>query len=280
MQTLLELLKKATTFLEQKGVGNARLNAELIFANVLACRRFDLYLQFERPLTEEEKATLRERLVRRGRREPVQYIVGDTDFRKLTLKCDPRALIPRPETEELVDCVLDRLGGRTRICDLGTGTGAIALSLAKELSGVKITAVDFSKEALSLAKENAQRLALDSRVDFVCSDWLDSFPRERMFDAIVSNPPYLTEEEWKTAQEEVRDFEPRSALVSEDEGCADCEKILAASRERLFEGGFVALETGIAQHLRLEKFAREHGFQKTELLKDYSGRERFFVAWI
>ncbi len=280
MQSLLELLKKSVVFLEQKGVENARLNAELIFAHVLNCKRFDLYVQFERLIREDEKARLRELLVRRGKREPVQYIVGDTDFRKLTLKCDRRALIPRPETEELVDCVLDRVGERKRICDLGTGTGAIALSLAKELAGTQITAVDFSEDALELAKENAEVLGLAGTVNFVQSNWLEAFPREPIFDVIVSNPPYLTDDEWNCAQPEVKDFEPLSALVAEDEGCKDCETILKMSRERLSADGFVILETGIAQHERLEKIAREQEFSKTESLKDYSGRERFFVAWL
>lgn len=280
MQTLLELLKKSTAFLAQKGVENARLNAELIFACVFACKRFDLYVQFERPVSEKEKNLLRELVVRRGRREPVQYITGDTDFRKLTLKCDARALIPRPETEELIDCVLDRIGDRKRICDLGTGTGAIALSFAEELAGTQITAVDFSEDALALAGENAGKLNLAGTVKFVRSNWLEAFPREPIFDVIVSNPPYLTEAEWECAQPEVKNFEPRQALVSEDAGCRDCEIILETARERLAPGGFVALETGIAQHERLEKFARERGYEKIESLKDYSGRERFFIAFV
>lgn len=283
MNSLLDLLKKSTDFLAKKGIENARLQSELIFAGTLRCRRLDLYLQFERPLTQSQVDTLRERIVRRANREPVQYIVGDTDFRTLTLKCDPRALIPRPETEELVDYALERLnalkpaGTPARVLDLGTGTGAIALSIAAERAETQVVAVDQSAEALALAQENAVTSGLADKVEFLQSDWFSQVSGN--FDAILSNPPYLTQEEWEYAQAEVRVHEPLSALVADNAGLADLEKILRGAREHLLPGGFVGFETGIAQHAALEAIARDCGFSETLSLNDLSERPRFFFAW-
>ncbi|MBP3302434.1 MAG: peptide chain release factor N(5)-glutamine methyltransferase [Opitutales bacterium] len=282
MNSLLELLKKSTEFLSKKGIENARLQSELIFAGTLRCRRLDLYLQFERPLAQPEVDLLRERVMRRARREPVQYIVGDTDFRNLTLKCDSRALIPRPETEELVDFVLEKLntqkpaGTPVRVLDLGTGTGAIALSVATERAGTEVVAVDKSADALALARENLEKTGATANVTFLKSDWFENV--SGAFDVIISNPPYLTRDEWECAQPEVKNYEPLSALVADNAGLADLEIILRGARERLTPGGFVAFETGIAQHEKLAGIARECGFSEIESQTDLSGRPRFFFA--
>lgn len=282
MNSLLELLKKSTAFLSKKGIENARLQSELIFAGTLKCRRLDLYLQFERPLTQAQVDLLRERIVRRAHREPVQYIVGDTDFRNLTIKCDPRALIPRPETEELVGFVLEKLnaqkpaGTPAHVLDLGTGTGAIALSVAAERAGTEVVAVDKSEDALALARENSEKNGNPEGIKFLRSDWFENVSGS--FDVIISNPPYLTQAEWECAQPEVKDHEPVSALVADNAGLADLETILRGARERLAPDGFVAFETGISQHEALEKIARECGFSETESRPDLSGRPRFFFA--
>ena len=282
MNSLLELLKKSTEFLAKKGIDNARLQSELIFAGTLRCRRLDLYLQFERPLTQEQVDTLRERILRRSRREPVQYIVGDTDFRNLTLKCDPRALIPRPETEELVGFVLEKLaamrpeGTPARVLDLGTGTGAIALAVATERPHTQVVAVDKSEDALALARENAVFVGAPAETEFIRSDWFENVAG--VFDVIISNPPYLTQAEWECAQAEVRDHEPLSALVADNAGLADLEKILHEARKHLAPDGFVAFETGIAQHEALRETALACGFTETESLNDLSDRPRFFFA--
>lgn len=282
MNSLLDLLKKSTEFLAKKGIGNARLQSELIFAGTLGCRRLDLYLQFERPLTQAQTDVLRERIVRRARREPVQYIVGETDFRTLTLKCDSRALIPRPETEELVGYALEKLAAGTpaRVLDLGTGTGAIALAVAAERPGTHIVAADISADALALARENFtlnfEKKGVPADVEFLRSNWFENIAGT--FDAIISNPPYLTDAEWESAEPEVREREPRNALVAENDGLADLEKILRGARERLAPGGFVALETGIAHHTRLEEIARNCGFAETKSIADLSDRPRFFFA--
>lgn len=282
MNSLLDLLKKSTEFLAKKGIGNARLQSELIFAGTLGCRRLDLYLQFERPLTQAQTDVLRERIVRRARREPVQYIVGETDFRTLTLKCDSRALIPRPETEELVGYALEKLAAGTpaRVLDLGTGTGAIALAVAAERPGTHVVAADISADALALARENFtlnfEKKGVPADVEFLRSNWFENITGT--FDAIISNPPYLTDAEWESAEPEVREREPRNALVAENDGLADLEKILRGARERLAPGGFVALETGIAHHARLEEIARNCGFAETKSVADLSERPRFFFA--
>lgn len=280
MQTLLEVLNKTEGYFAQKGLEQPRLNAQLLLAGTLKMKRLELYLKFERPMTEPELAVLRDRVRRRGAREPLQYVLGETDFRELTLKCDRRALIPRPETEELVGLVLTRLDADAalRLADLGTGTGAIALSLAHERPAWRLTAVDFSTDALALAKENAVACNLVGRVDFVYSDWLSSVSGN--FDAIVSNPPYLTDDEVAVAQPEVRAHEPHRALIAPDAGLSDLEKILRQARARLNAGGFAALETGIAHHEKLAALATSLGYAATESHKDSSGFDRFFIATV
>lgn len=278
MRTILDVLNKTEGFFAQKGLEQPRLNARLLLAGTLRLKPLELYLQFERPLSEAELDTLRDRVRRRAAREPLQYVLGETGFRELTLKCDRRALIPRPETEELVGRVLARLPTEAplRVADLGSGTGAIALSLAHERPAWRVVAVDLSTEALSLARENALACGLSERVSFVRSDWLAAVPGE--FDAIISNPPYLTDEELSCAKPEVREHEPLSALVAPDAGFSDLEKILRQARARLSSGGLLALETGVAHHPRLAALARELGYASSESLKDSQDFDRFFLA--
>lgn len=279
MQSLLDILQKTTAFFQQKGVPQARLDAELIIAHVLGCRRLDLYLQFDRLLSEDELAAMRPLVARRGKREPLQHILGEAHFHGLVLKADARALIPRPETEELVELLVE-LFGKTppaTVCDLGTGTGAIALALAAAFPAAQVTAVDASPDALALARENAATAGLAERVRFVESDWLAALGGER-FSLLVSNPPYLTDEEWEQAEPEVRTWEPRSALTAGADGLDDYRQILAAAPAHLKPGGWLALETGSAQHAALAELAETAGFAQSEGRKDLSGRERFFLA--
>lgn len=278
MQTLLEVLQKTEAYFVQKGLAQPRLNAQLLLAGTLGLKRLELYLRFEQPLTEAQLAVLRERVKRRAAREPLQYILGETGFRELILACDPRALIPRPETEELVSLVLARLPADAplRVIDLGTGTGAIALSLAKERPAWSVTAVDLSADALALARDNAARNGLADRVTFVRSDWLAAVPAGR-FDAIVSNPPYLTDAELACAEPEVRGHEPHTALVAPADGRADLEQILRQALPRLAPGGLLALETGIAQHAELAAQAAALGYAESSSHKDSSDFDRFLL---
>jgi len=278
VQSVLEILQKTTAFFEQKGVPEARLNAERLMAHALGCRRLDLYLQFERPLTEDQLAGLRPLVSRRAKREPLQYIVGDTEFFGLTLKCDRRALIPRPETEELAEMLFEHFGKEPplTVLDLGTGTGALALALASAWPEAAATAVDVSPDALALAKENATANDL-ARVSFAESNWFAAVKGD--FDLIVSNPPYLTENEMTTAEPEVTKFEPTGALVSGQDGLDDLRKIFAAAPKRLTPGGRLAVEPGIAQHDALAPLAAGVGFAKAASKKALRGRPRFFWAW-
>jgi release factor glutamine methyltransferase len=275
--SLLDVIKRTTDYLRKAGLETPRLDAELLIGHALGFSRTQLYLQFERPLAEDELAKLRPLVRRRAQREPLQYILGEVEFLGLRLKVDRRALVPRPETEELADLLVRRFSPR-RILDLGTGTGALALALASAFPEAEVTAVDRSSDALSLARENSAVLGLE-RVMFLESDWFSQIPPgRRPFDLVVSNPPYLTEEEWETAQPEVREFEPRQALVAAGSGRADLERILRETPQHLLEGGWLALETGVAQHAALFKVAEEAGFSTSESLRDMSGRERVFLA--
>lgn len=277
MISLLEVLNRTRAFFSKHEIAQAKLDAELILAHVLGCRRLDLYLQFERPLTEDELERIRPLVRRRSRREPLQYILGAVEFYGLSLACDPRALIPRPETEELVDRLVTRgkEAGRipARILDLGTGTGAIALSLAAAYPQSKVVATDESADALDLARENAARNEMAERIEFVHTSWLSGM--EERFDLIVSNPPYLARSELGELAPEVKDHEPVGALVSGDSGREDLEHLISHAKEHLDPGGMLALETGPDQHEALKQRSLEEGYAAFESEKDLSGRDRF-----
>lgn len=280
MLSVLEIIKRTTGFFAQRGVESPRLNAELLIGHALGLKRMQLYLQFERPLTEAELEKIRPLVKRRGGREPLQYIMGETEFSGLKLKVDRRALIPRPETERLIELVTQQFASPpATVLDLGTGTGAIALALAKVWSGAVVTAVDKSEEALALARENAEACALAGRVQFVCSDWFAAVPAGEKFALIVANPPYLSDEETAAAQPEVKDFEPRMALSAGANSAADLERIIRAARPYLAPGGLLACETGIAQHQALVAQATGEGYARTESLRDLTGRERYLLAF-
>lgn len=280
MLTVLEIIKKTTDFFAGKGIESPRLNAELLIGHALGKKRMQLYLEFERPLAEPELEKIRPLVRRRAQHEPLQYIVGETEFFGLKLKVDRRGLIPRPETEQLVESVVKGSAPDTptRILDLGTGSGAIALALAQAIPAVTVVATDRSADALALARENAVSLGLESRVSFLQSDWFAGIPAER-FDVVVSNPPYLTEAETAQTLPEVRGFEPTEALTAADEGLADLKRIIAEAPAYLRSGGLLALETGIAHHERLLALLQAAGFERGESKQDLTGRDRFVLAY-
>ena len=278
MQDILEILRKTEAFFAQAGLDRPKLEAEWLLAHVLQIPRLQLFLQFERPLTEAQLAALRPLVQRRARREPLQYLLGTAPFGDIELKVDARGLIPRPETEELVALLIER--GRpappARLADLGTGSGAIALSLAQAFPEAQVVAADTSPDALALARENAAALGLAERVGFRQAAWYQAL--KGPVDWVVSNPPYLTEAEWAGAAPEVRDWEPRQALVAAEDGLADLRHLVEEAPRHLRPGGLLALETGIAHHAALREIAARVGLVAIESLCDAHGRERFFLA--
>ena len=279
MLTVREIQSRTADFFRAKGVPDPKLDTDLLIAHALGLRRLDLYLDMDRPLTDAQLNTLRPLVKRRADREPLQYILGIVEFYGLHLRVDSRALIPRPETEELIERIRQTCDiPPERILDLGTGSGAIAIALAKVFPDAQIIAVDFSEEAIALAQENAGAHAFADSIQFLQGSWLEPMAEGERFDLIVSNPPYLTEEEMTTAEPEVTDHEPRSALVSGADGLDDIRLILQSAPLYLSEGGVLALETGIAQHEELEPLAIQAGFSAVESHADINRRQRFFIA--
>ncbi len=264
--TVGEALDAATDYLASHGVERPRLDAELLLARALGLTRLDLYTQHDRPLTAAERATAREPVRRRGAREPLAYVLGDWGFRRLTLRTDRRALVPRPETEVVVDRCLALLDGvpAPRILDVGTGSGAIALALADELPGARVSATDASADALALAHENAERLGL--AVDLVEGDLLAGAAGP--FDLVVSNPPYVAAAELAALEPEVRDWEPRAALV--DDG--QTERLLEAARGVL--AGWLVLEVHEGRADEVAGTLRGAGYGTVAVTSDLAGRPR------
>jgi release factor glutamine methyltransferase len=278
--TVLEIIKRTTEFLATKGVASPRLNAELLLGHVIGRRRMQLYLEFERPLTAAELDRLRPLVRRRGQQEPLQYVLGEAEFRGLRLKVDRRALIPRPETELLVELVHTWAGTQApilRALDLGTGSGAIAAALATLWPGAAVVAAERCPEALALARENFAALRLEGRIQPVAATWFDGVP-PGPYDAIVSNPPYLTAAEVAATAPEVREHEPRAALEAPEEGLADLRAILEAAPGYLRPGGLLALETGCDHRAALCARLQAAGFQPVAAHQDLTGRDRFILA--
>ena len=280
MLTILEVIQKTTDFFVSKGVESARLNAETLVGHALGLKRMQLYLQFEKPLADGDLDRIRPLVKRRGQREPLQHILGTVEWGGLVLKCDRRALIPRPETEYLPELLAARLGdvAPRAVLDLGTGSGALACVLAVRYPEARVTAVDTSAEALALAAENVAALGLGERVRLLESDWFAALPAGETFDLIVANPPYLASEETAAAEPEVRVFEPAAALTAAEGGLADLRRIVAGARERLRPGGWLAMETGIAHHAELLALLPAAGLSAAESVADLTGRDRFVFA--
>lgn len=267
--TLAEVLRAATEYLQRKGVESPRVDAELLLSRALGLTRIELYTQHDRPLTEAERAAARALVERRGRREPLAYVLGDWGFRRLVLKTDARALVPRPETEVVVERALALLEGveAPRVLDVGTGTGAIALAIASERPDAHVTATDVSDEALSLARENAAALGLD-----VVLGYPGPTSGAGEFDLVVSNPPYVSAEELAAAPPEVRDWEPRVALLDE----AQTEEIARAARDVL--DGWLVLEAHEGRAGEVAELLSTLGYGDVTITPDLGGRERVVEA--
>jgi len=266
--TLGDVLRRAAEHLGRTSE-TARLDAELLLAHSLGRQRIELYTDFERPLSDTELDGYRALVARRARREPVAYILGEWGFRRLTLAVDRRALIPRPETEIVVERCLALAGGieAPRVLDVGTGTGAIALALADELPGARVTAIDVSADALALARENAARTGLD--VELLEHDLRGGLP-DGPWDLVVSNPPYVEPEELDTLMPDVRDFEPHVALV----GRGATEAVARAALDALAPGGWLVLEVGDGQAAATADLLEELRYAAVATTADLTGRDR------
>jgi release factor glutamine methyltransferase len=266
--TLGEVLRRASGHLE-KTSESGRLDAELLLAHALGRTRIELYTDFDRPLSEVELGAYRELVARRGRHEPVAYILGEWGFRRLTLKVDRRALIPRPETEIVVERCLERLRGldAPAVLDVGVGTGAIALALADEHPGALVTAIDASADALGLARENADRLGLP--VELVEHDLRHGLPGGP-YDLVVSNPPYVAPEELPGLMPDVRDYEPHQALVAD----GAVEAVARGALDVLRPGAWLVLEVGDGQAAQTLELLGALGYADGAITRDLAGRER------
>jgi release factor glutamine methyltransferase len=295
------LIKQLEARLVAAGSGNAKRAVEELAAHVLGCKPLEIYFK---TITPEQTAELEKLIVRAEQGEPIQYIIGHVDFRGLEIRCDRRALIPRAETEQLVEEVLQAVqesGVRSqgsekveaascrwaqrhpaasalKIVDVGTGTGCIALSLLHELPNAVVTAIDISPDALALARENAGRLGLLDRFQTLENNLLDGFEKHTL-DIVVSNPPYIFSDVCKNLDRSVRDFEPKLALDGGADGLDLIRPLVKQATQVLKLGGGLFLEIGYDQGIVVSKLLEQHGFQQVEIKKDLSGLDRIVLGW-
>lgn len=282
-----DTIGKAAEFLAAKGVPDAQVAAELLAARLLKCSRGLLASALEREVAERYLEAMRRGMRRLVDGEPLQYVLGEWDFRSLTLKCDRRALIPRPETEELVTRVLAYLRRRETeegppfVIDVGTGTGAIVLSLAKEFVGEAVfLGTDVSEDAIALAKENAELCGLSGRVKFAAMDGLDDFDEPGIVDALVSNPPYIESAVCETLDPRVRNFEPRIALDGGATGLDFYDRYLGDALNILKPGGAVFFEIGEGQGAAVAQLMADYGFENIRIERDFAGHDRYASATV
>jgi release factor glutamine methyltransferase len=272
-RTVVELLGVASAYLDARGFETPRLDVELLLGHVLGMRRLELYLHHDRPLEPAEVDAFRELLRRRAGGEPVAYLLGSAGFRRLTLKVDARVLVPRPETEVLVELVLARLPERGTLLDVGTGSGAIALAVADERADARVTAVDVSADALALARENRDALGLADRVELYASDLYAGLPDGARFDVVAANPPYISDGDPRL-DPRVRDHEPHVAIFAGADGLDLIRRLVAGACERLVRGGTLAIEVAEGQAPRVRELLEAAGFRDLVVERDLAAIER------
>ncbi|MBK1790362.1 peptide chain release factor N(5)-glutamine methyltransferase [Persicirhabdus sediminis] len=280
MTTVLDTIDKGTRYLESRGIEDARRNMQMLVAHQLGLNRIELYMQFDRPMQEDELAPLRDMLKKRGQRVPLQHLLGRVEFFNREFICDSRGLIPRPETEELVELILkENLPAECDVLDLGTGSGVLGLTLAAELAEKchQLTCADISPDALALAGENAAELELDG-VEFIHTDLFDQLAGRR-FHLIAANLPYVEETDRPSLTPEVM-HDPELALFSGADGLDLLRRFCKEARNYLHPGGIVALEIGHRQGPALESLLLAEGFTNVRVHKDMSGIARFPIAHI
>ncbi len=280
MLTVLESIKLSTEFLEKKGIESPRLNAELLLAEILNCKRLDLYLKFDQPLKEKEVDRYRGWISRRGKFEPLQYIIGKIEFYGLTMKVTPDVLIPRPETEILVEEVLNYCKDKNglKILDIGTGSGNISIALSKYLNEVDVAAIDISEKAIQVAKENAAFNEVDRKIRFMISDINNYSAALEMFDLAVANPPYVSMEEYWNLQNEITQYEPDVALTDSNDGLNYYRKIAAQAKLFLKSSGKIFMEIGKGQREDVLRILSENNFIDIQFVKDLQQIDRVVIG--
>ncbi len=280
--TVGRLLTWTADYLKKHGSSTPRLDAEVLLAQVRSCERIELYTTFNEEVSEEVRAAFRELIRQRAQGKPVAYLVGHREFYSLSFRVTPDVLIPRPETEDLVVALLDvarTLQADLEIADVGTGSGVLAVCAAKHLPQARLTAVDISPAALEVARHNVDQFGLSDRIELAASDLLSALPAERQFDVIVSNPPYVSSAEFEQLSKDVKDFEPKLALVAGPHGTETIERLLAECRARLRPGGWFLCELSPMISRAVEALIRAQDlWQPPRLIKDSARHQRIVVV--
>ncbi len=280
---IIDIINWGGQYLKSKGIDEARLTIELMLCHILKCRRIDLYIDFERPLTKAELEELRNIIKRRLKKEPLQYIIGKTEFMGFEFKINPDVLIPRPETEILVEKTIETIKKEfpdettVKVLDIGTGSGNIAISIAKFLGGkVEVLGIDLSDKAIQIAEENAKLNNVENiefiRFDFFDADFENKFKNQ--FDIIVSNPPYISTEEFETLQDEIKIYEPRIALTDGADGLSFYRRLADLGGEIISNRGFILAEMAYNQAEKVKEIFKSAGYEEIKTFKDYLGFER------
>jgi release factor glutamine methyltransferase len=284
---VIDILKMSTDYLEKKGIENPRLNVELLLGHVLNLNRVQLYLNFEKPLAPSELDQFRRFLKRRAGHEPIQYIQGETEFYSLKLKVNRSTLIPRPETEILVDKIIETCNktfsqlDKITILDIGSGCGNIAISLAKNVQNAYILGIDINEETLKIAAENAQIHGVEDRIQFKVADLFDDnffLKLTNKIDIVVSNPPYISQEEFEHLPQEVKNHEPYIALNGGRDGLTFYDRILQISKNILRSDGIIGFEIGYDKGNEIKEIALKYGFKDVEIFKDLNEIDRVIIA--
>ena len=278
---VIDLINWAESYFKEKGFENPRSEIEWLLRAVLKCNRIDVYLRFEEPLSQSQLATLRSWVKRRLEREPLQYITGFCDFYGREFSVNEHVLIPRPETERLIDTALEKVKGldSPSILDIGAGSGCIATTLGLEIPGSTILGIDVSEDAIGIANKNKEKLEAEN-VSFQKMNILEQQP-EGEFDVLVSNPPYIPKGEMDGLMKDVKDFEPTVALTDQKDGLIFYKRFAEVGKEVVKSGGWIILEVGLEDHpSAVKNIFSESGFPDTELIKDYNGDDRVLVIKI
>lgn len=280
--TIIKILDWTKQYFADRGVENPRLDAEVLLCAVLQCERIKLYMDFERPLTGAELSQYKNYVARRGQHEPLAYILGEKEFMRNSFKVTPATLVPRPETELLVESLIKaarglKADGDVKILDIGTGSGAIIVSLLDYLPNAKGVGVDISVDALIVAEENSRRIGVRERAGFMQSDLFSRIPADKKFDIIVSNPPYIPAADIAGLAKDVQK-EPLGALDGGADGLDFYRRIISEAMDHMTDEGILAFEVGINQAQVVAELCRKAGFKATAIRKDYADIERMVFA--